>query len=182
MALLALGALAVHQARYGLAIAAGAHEAGGGHRHAYLELLAPALVGATLAAVCLSLVAAAVRRRRPRSRLGLGVTERAALYAAGLVAVYVVQELFESLIAGHPGALATAFGTGSWLIVPLAMAFGAVAALVGRLLDRAEIKLSGTLRAPRLRAPRRLARPRSVPSLPLALQTLAFGLARRPPP
>jgi hypothetical protein len=180
VALLALGALAVHQARYGLALAAGAHEAGGGHRHAYLELLAPALAFATCAAVAVSLLAAAVRRRLPRS--ALGVTERAALYAAALVAVYVVQEFSESLLAGNIGALASAFGTGSWLVVPLGMAFGAAVALVGRLLDRAELRLAVGPRVQRPRAPRRIATPRTAHVQSLASQTLAFGFARRPPP
>jgi hypothetical protein len=180
--LFVLGALAVHQARYGLAIAAGAHEAGGGHRHAYLAELAPALAAATLAAILVSLLASVFSCRLAAPPGGAGTSERAAAYAAGLVAIYVVQELTEALIAGDPGALASAFGTGGWLVVPLAMIFGAAAALVGRLLDRAEIGLAAAFAAVRPRAPRRLPRPRTVLTRDLASRTLAFGLARRPPP
>jgi hypothetical protein len=180
--LFAVGALAVHQARYGLAIAAGAREAGGGHRHAYLAELVPALAAATLAAILVSLLASAFRRRLAAPTAGAGTSERAAAYAVGLVAIYVVQELAEALIAGDPGALSSALGTGGWLIVPLAMIVGAAAALVGRLLDRAEVGLAAAFAAPRPRAPRYVPRPRAVLTRSLASRTLAFGLARRPPP
>jgi hypothetical protein len=181
-ALFALGALAVHQTRYGLALAAGAHEAGGGHRHAYLAELVPALAAATMAAIVVSLLAAAFHRRLVPPGASAGTSERAAAYAAGLIAVYVVQELAEALLAGDAHALAASFGTGGWLIVPLAMIFGAAAALIGRLLDRAEVTLAEAFAAPRPRAPLRLPRPRTVLTRALAAQTLAFGLARRPPP
>jgi hypothetical protein len=181
--LFALGALAVHQARYALAIAGGAHETGLAHRHGYLETLAPALLGATAAAICVSLLAAILRRRLPPGATPQGATERAALYAAGLICVYLVQELAEGLlVAGQPGLLEGALGAGGWLIVPLAMAFGAAAALAGRLLDRAELRLAQGARPKRRRAPRRLARPRSVVPRCLASLTLGFGFARRPPP
>jgi hypothetical protein len=181
--LFALGALAVHQARYALAIAGGAHETGLAHRHGYLETLAPALIGATLAAICVSLLAAMLRRRLPATAAAQGATERAALYAVGLVCVYLVQELAEGLlVAGQSGLLEGALGAGGWLIVPLAMAFGAAAALVGSLLDRAEDRLAGAVRAKRPRAPRRLQRPHTVALPCLASLTLGFGFARRPPP
>jgi hypothetical protein len=181
--LFALGALAVHQARYALAIAGGAHETGVAHRHGYLETLAPALLGATAAAICVSLLAATLRRRLPAGHNPQGATERAALYAVGLVCVYLVQELAEGLlVAGQPGLLEGALGAGGWLIVPLAMAFGAAAALIGSLLDRAEVRLAGVLRERPRRAPRRLVKPRTVVVRCLALLTLGFGFARRPPP
>ena len=100
--LFALGAVAVHQARYGLAIAAGAHETGAAHRHGYLGVLIPAIVGATVAAVCVSLIGAAVSRRLSRARPPDGATERAALYALGLIAVYLCQELAEGLPRDRP--------------------------------------------------------------------------------
>jgi hypothetical protein len=181
--LFALGALAVHQARYALAIAGGAHETGLAHRHGYLETLAPALLGATAAAICVSLLAAMLRRRLPAGASPQGATERAALYAIGLICVYLVQELAEGLlVAGQAGLLEGALGAGGWLIVPLAMAFGAAAALIGSLLDRAEVRLARRVTARPRRAPRRLPRPRSVAPRCLASLTLAFGFARRPPP
>jgi hypothetical protein len=181
--LFALGALAVHQARYALAIAGGAHETGLAHRHGYLETLAPALLGATVAAICVSLLAAALRRRLPAGAAPSGATERAALYAAGLICVYLIQELAEGLlVAGQPGLLEGALGAGGWLVMPLAMIFGAAAALAGRLLDRAELRLAAGARRLRPRAPRRLPRPTTVAQRCLASLTLGFGFARRPPP
>jgi hypothetical protein len=180
--LFALGAIAVHQARYGLAIAAGAHETGAAHRHGYLGVLIPAIVGATLAAVCVSLIGAAVSRRLSRARHPDGATERAALYALGLIAVYLCQELAEGLASGPSGLADAIVGAGGWLVVPLAMVFGAAAALLGGALDRVEERLAGPSRPDRLRAPRTLARPRTVAIFPLSLRALAFGIARRPPP
>jgi hypothetical protein len=181
--LFALGALAVHQARYALALAAGAHETGLAHRHGYLETLAPALLGATAAAIVVSLLAAALRRRLPAAAGAHGATERAALYALGLICVYLVQETAEGLlVAGQPGLLEGALGAGGWLIMPLAMAFGAAAALVGGLLDRAEVRLARRVPARPRRAPRGLARPQTVSVRALASLTLGFGFARRPPP
>jgi hypothetical protein len=181
--LLALGALAVHQARYALAIAAGAHETGLAHRHGYLETLAPALLGATAAAICVSLLAAMLRRRLPAAAAPQGATERAAVYAVGLICVYLLQETAEGLlVAGQPGLLEGALGAGGWLILPLAMAFGAAAALVGGLLDRAEVRLARPAPERPRRAPRRLPRPRTVAVRCLASLTLGFGFARRPPP
>lgn len=181
--LFALGAVAVHQARYGLAIAAGAHETGAAHRHGYLGVLIPAIVGATVAAVCVSLIGAAVSRRLSRARPPDGATERAALYALGLLAVYLCQELAEGLLASGPSGLADAIvGVGGWLVVPLAMVFGAAAALLGGALDRVEARLAGASPPDRPRAPRALGRPRTVTISPLSLRALAFGIARRPPP
>jgi hypothetical protein len=183
VALFAIAALAVHQARYALAIAAGAQEAGLDHRHGYLELLAPALVGATLAAICVSLLAAALRRHLPAATRPYGPTERAAAFAAGLLAVYFLQELAESfLVAGQPGALESILGAGGWLVLPLAMSFGAAAALIGRLLDRAEVRFAHRAPQPMPRAPRRLRRPAEAAPRCLASLTLGFGFARRPPP
>ncbi|MFL5870878.1 MAG: hypothetical protein ACJ75R_07330 [Solirubrobacterales bacterium] len=181
--LFALGAVAVHQARYALAIAAGAHETGAGHRHGYLGVLIPAILAATCAAVCVSLLGAALRRRVPAARQPDGATERAALFAAGLLAVYLCQELAEGLITSGPSGLADGIvGAGGWLVVPLAMLFGAATALLGGALDRVEERLAVVSRPQACRAPRRLAEPPTVVVRPLASRALAFGLARRPPP
>ncbi len=179
-ALLALGALAVHQLRYLLVTG---EIPGAAHAHAYLGLLAPVAVAAATAAIALSLLAAA-SRRADRSSLRLAdTTERAALYALGLLAAYFVQELAEGvLVAGHGGPLAAGAGAGGWLVLPLAVAFGALAALAGRWLDRVESSLGAAPRRRRRRAPARLGRPRSRRGRALASLTLAFGLARRPPP
>ncbi len=177
-ALLALGALGVHQLRY-LLVTGDVSVTG----HTYLELLAPLLVGTAIAAIGLSFAAAALRRRLPKPLDPGCATERAAAYAVGLLAVYLAQELTEGLlVAGHGGAAEILTGAGGWLAVPLAMAFGAFAALAGVWLDRVEASLVPAADRPKLRAPRRL-RSRTSPELPaLAARPLAFGLARRPPP
>jgi hypothetical protein len=180
--LFALGAVAVHQARYGLALAAGAHETGVAHRHGYLGVLIPALLAATFAATCVSLLGAALRRRVPAGRSAGGATERAALFALGLLAVYLCQELAEGLITAGPSGLADGIvGAGGWLVVPLAMFFGAAAALLGGALDTVEERLARS-EPQLLRAPRRLPRPLTAAVIPLASRALAFGFARRPPP
>jgi hypothetical protein len=181
--LFALGAVAVHQARYGLALAAGAHETGVAHRHGYLGVLIPVILAATCAAACVSLAGAALQRRLPARRRPDGTTERAAVFALGLLAVYLCQELAEGLLASGPAGIADGIvGAGSWLVVPLAMAFGAAAALLGGALDRVEGRLSAAPCPDPHRAPRRLGRPRAVAVRPLLLSALAFGFARRPPP
>jgi hypothetical protein len=183
--LFALGAVAVHQARYGLALVAGAHETGAAHRHGYLGVLIPAIAAATVAAIGVSLAGAALRRRLPAARRPDGTTERAAGFALGLLAVYLCQELAEGLLASGPSGLADGIvGAGGWLVVPLAMLFGAAAALLGSALDGVEERLAASVRPERRRAPRtrRLARPLSVAVRPLSLNGLAFGIARRPPP
>src|SRR5262245_52344376 len=181
--LFALGAVAVHQARYGLAVAAGAPESGAAHRHRDLELLIPAVIAATCAAICVSLLGAALGRRLAGTRRPEGMTERAALFAVGLLAVYLCQEIAEGLLASGPAGLAEGIaGPGGWLVVPLAMVFGAAAALLGGALDQVEERLAAGCSTGVRRAPRRLPRPRTIAVRPLSLKSLAFGLARRPPP
>ena len=183
VSLLSLGALALHQVTYLLAGGADLHAAGLPHRHAYLAELGPALAGASLAAITLSIAFSALRRRLPTALDPQCVTERAAAYAAALLVVYLTQELTEALFAdgGSPLVEAT-LGGGAWLALPLALAFGAAAAAVGDALDRAELRLALALRVRARRAPRAAGAPAAPPRRALATRTLAFGLSRRPPP
>jgi hypothetical protein len=180
VALLTLGALALHQARYLLAYGEPA-AAGDGHRHSYLELLAPPLVGAIVATIALTLLAAALRRRSGRPLAPACATERAALFALALLAVYFVQEISELLAASHSAGLEAMLGAGGWLVMPLAIALGAVSAFLADWLDRVELRFVGASGPERPRAPRTVARP-SVAWVALLASPLAFGLARRPPP
>lgn len=183
VALLALGALAVHQLTYLLADGGHLHAVAGAHRHSYLAGLAPVLVWTSLAAIVLSLAASAIRRRLPRALDPQCATERAAAYGLALLAVYLSQELAEALVAGGGASVLEAtLGGGAWLALPLALGFGAVAAALGDLLDRAEVRIALAFSAARRRAPRSTGAPVPAPRRALALSTLAFGLSRRPPP
>ncbi len=182
VALLTLGALALHQARYLLAYG-DAYGAAPDHRHSYLEQLAPLLVAAVVATIIVSILAPAVRRRSPAAPGSGCATERAAAYALALLGVYFVQELSEGVASGaHAAGIESVLGAAGWLVLPLAMGLGAVAALLGSFLDRVEVRVAGCAPSVRRRAPRRLAGPVLVWVRSLASLLLAFGISRRPPP
>lgn len=176
VALLALGALAVHQLRYLLTAGTG------GHAHGYLELLVPLTVATTLAAIAVSIVATLGRRCLPVALDPAHATERAAAFALSLLTVYLVQELAEGMLVADHGVLDGVLGPGSWLALPLAMAFGALASLAGGWLDRVELSvaLAAHRSRPSTRVPGRrppLAARRARPFL-----ALGFKLSPRPPP
>jgi hypothetical protein len=181
---LVLGALVLHQLRYLLAYGAEAGAELEQQGHGYLDLLAPLLVAAAAAMLIASVVAPALLRLAPALTCDVSSTERAAGYAAALLAVYFAQELAEGALAsGHPG-LVGVLGASGWLALPLAMALGALGALARGWLYRAERHLAAALVRPRLpRPPRRASAPAAAQPRP-ALSSLAlrFGLARRPPP
>jgi hypothetical protein len=118
-ALLAAGSLAVHELRYLLAY--GDPAAVGGH--GYLAFVAP-LVAVALAIACGVWLAHVGRGSSAPARTLTWLRASAAL-----LGVYVVQETVEALAAaGHPGLLAH----GGWLAVPVALAVGALVALLLR--------------------------------------------------
>jgi hypothetical protein len=178
VALLALGALAVHALRY--ALAPGQEEAGG---HAYLHLLAPLLIAVAAAALAVSLLAPVIHRRIPRMADPASATERAAAYALLLLAIFFAQELLEALISGAPGeAVGAVAGPAGWMALPLAMLFGALAEAASHLLGQAEIRVAAAVARPRRRSRRPLPRPVAPDLVPLCSRPMAFGLGRRPPP
>lgn len=184
-ALLALGALGLHQLRYFIAYGHDAPSALEGAGHGYLMQVAPLLVAIAAAAVLASLALPALLRVTGiPARLG-GVVPTASAYAAALLAVFSLQELAEgALFAGHEPGLAGVLAHGGWVALPLAAVLGLATALIARLLDSAEHKLVRALARPQLaRAPRRLesTAPHGA-RRPLASFPLSFGLARRPPP
>jgi hypothetical protein len=184
-ALLVLGALVLHQLRYLLAYGGGAGAELERQGHAYLDLVAPLLVAAAAAMLIASVVVPALLRLAPALTRDVSSTERAAGYAAALLAVYFVQELAEGVLAsGHPAGLVGVLGASGWLALPLAMALGALGSLARGWLYRAERRLAAALTRPRLpRPPRRASRRASPPARSdLSQLGLPFGLARRPPP
>jgi hypothetical protein len=135
-ALVALGALGVHDLRYLLEYrghAAGELSLQG---HGYLRFATPLIAGMAV------LAAAAFAARLMRAYAeGDGAEGRAlpstrriwALAGSLLIAVYACQEWTEgALAAGHPGGLTAPFSHGGWLALPLAVAIGLLIALALR--------------------------------------------------
>jgi hypothetical protein len=182
VALLALGAFAVHQGTYLFGGAAGMHAVSAGQRHGYLVDLAPVLLGASVAAIIVSLLASAIGRRLSSPLQPRCATERAAIFAAGLLAAYLCQELVEGLLTGGGSLVEATLGGAASLAMPLAFAIGAVAAGIAGLLDRAEARVALAFRPPARRVSSAAPLPTGPPLRTLAARPLAFGLSRRPPP
>jgi len=128
-AFLLAGALGVHELRYLLAFGGEARSALAHHGHGYLTLLTPLLGMLTALGLAVGLVRAAAA---PSVGSGALVRVRRLWPAASaaLLAIYVSQELLEGLLSpGHPTGWAGVFGSGGWVAVPLACAFGVVVAL-----------------------------------------------------
>ena len=177
---LALGAFAVHQLRY---LAANGGEAGerlAHDGHGYLGAVLPLLAAFAIAA----LAATALAARFPAPRERGHTSSRLLAYGAALLIIYGGQELIEgALSSGHPTGLAALLANGGWVALPLAFAFGAVAAAAIRGLEGVEAALASlSRRSPRPRSPRSQGARRAAERLTLLLTPLPFGLARRPPP
>jgi hypothetical protein len=178
--LLAFSAFGLHQLRYELAHGGDAGRALAAEGHGYLAgalpFLAALIVAALIATVlCARLGAAASRRSH---------SARALTFATAILAVYCSQELLEgALAAGHPAGLDALAGSAGWVALPLALALGAITALVVAALELVEAVLAPPgpdrirLLPPRVRGAAREQRRTAV-----SLSPLAFGLARRPPP
>lgn len=182
-ALLASGALTLHQLRYLLADGSSAGAALRDDGHAYLSTaLIPILVfAAALVAGSLlrALIASPERDARSLGRYTLA-------FVVGLLATFVVQETAEGVFASsHASGMTAAFAAGGWVAFPLAAALAVPLAVIGILLDRFENRLAEVFATRRElpRAPQRGSRTgRAFGSRPLEICNLAFGFARRPPP
>jgi hypothetical protein len=175
--ILAVGAFALHQLRY--LVALGGSSAAEGHR--YMADLLPPISVLVLAAILATLV----RGTEGASPARAPLARRIAVFAGALLAIYVGQELLEGLMAaGHSADLAALLTDGGWIALPLAVAIGALAALLARLLERVErvIAVIHAERPPRSRAPAIRGRALPARGISLLFAPLAFGLARRPPP
>ncbi len=178
--ILAVGAFSLHQLRYLITFGGtSSTELAQGHRY-MSELLAPVAV-LVLAAVLATLIRgteAAAPARAPLAR-------RMTLFAGALLAIFICQELFEGLIAsGHPSGPDAVLAGGGWIALPLALAIGALAALLVRALEGVEraIAVVHVRRRRRTRPPAVRGRALRARRLHLSFAPLAFGLARRPPP
>jgi len=182
VALIALGALALHQLRYALAHGPEAGAALAREGHAYLELAAGPVLTLALAAIAVSVVrrawSGAARKLPSVPRTYVWIT-------ASLLVVFSVQELAEgALFEGHASGIAGLVGRGGRLPPPPAPLSGARLPAPGLLLSRADGALAGLIE--RARMARRA--PRATPSTGTARAAagprldLRFGFARRPPP
>jgi hypothetical protein len=179
-ALVALGALIVHQLRY---VGAYGGDAGGqlaAQGHGYMSQVLPVVIAVALAAIVGCLVRAALRGPAGGGR---GQPASAAVFAAAIFATFAAQESIEgALFSGHLDGVAAVVGEGGWLAGPLALALGAMCALADAALGRLEEAI-WALCGPRRR--RRWAARQALPPRPLFLRRvspLALGLASRPPP
>jgi hypothetical protein len=132
VAFLSLAALGVHELRYVTAFGGDAAHASSHHGHGYLGVCLPVVV--LLTALALGRLLAGSGSSGPTASHG-AVRVRRAWPAAtvALLAIYVGQELLEGMLAeGHPGGWEGVFGAGGWMAVPLAVVFGAIAALALR--------------------------------------------------
>lgn len=161
-ALMAAGALGLHQLRYLVAHGDGASAALAREGHAYLGALAPAvavLLGGAALEFLLRLAA-----RRSAGEQGY----RFLAVTAILLVVYVGQESLEALLtAGHPTGLAAVLGSGGWLALPLACLVGLGITLLLRGADRALAAAARRRDVPAGRIPP------SRPATPLHLRPLA---------
>ena len=181
--MLAGGVLAVHELRYLAGYGESADAASAARGHEYLSVAGP-VVAALLAAACGRFVAVLLNARRTgraEARRPRPVTAWAAVSTI-LAAAYVGQESLEVLLhPDHPGGLAGVFGEGGWTAFVLAVAVGALIALLLRGASAALVLAARRRRArPRPWPVRREGRPR--PALALASAPLARHLAGRAPP
>ncbi len=188
-ALIAVGAFVVHQLRYlaGYGDAAGSELSRQGH--GYLAGAMPILAAFLISAVAAGLLRAALGRvsvsgRQPAGHRADTLARRAALFTAGIVVVFCVQESLEGVLcAGHAGGVAAVLAGGGWLAFPLAPLVATLCALLDRGIETLEIAVGRERGARRQRLPTQAERrPRQALLVPLSAAPLAFGVARRPPP
>jgi hypothetical protein len=182
IALLAAGAVALHQLRFVLGYGRNASEVLALEGHSYLPF-AEALVAVVLAVSCIWFVGSLARahRGRPVASSGHPFGSLWAYASAALFAVYVLQEGFEGAFSpGHPAGLGGVFGHGGWTALPLAVAIGALIALLLEGARRAIVFVStrARLALPRPRRARWLNLPVGFPKL----DVLSHSLTARGPP
>ena len=125
-ALIATGALTVHELLYSLAPQA-ATEVG----HGYLPLVG--IAAALVLAVAFARLAALAARARRTGRGepgGLGFTGAWLLSSVALASIFGAQELLEGMLSpARTGGVAALLADGAWTAVPLAVGVGAIVAL-----------------------------------------------------
>jgi hypothetical protein len=155
-ALLALGALVVHQGRYILGYGGGWREIFNKTGHEYFSLLVPLV----LAMVLVGIVLFGVELKRAASAVSAGSRARPWSFVrswlvgyAALCAIYTAQELSEGLLSGeHPASIAGLLANGGWIAFALALG---VAALIALVLRGAAVALARGSRSGRVAPDRR---------------------------
>jgi hypothetical protein len=180
--LLPVGAFVVHQLRYRIAYGPHADAQLQAQGHSYLDSFAPWLV--LLFCLAAGTFLARVAQAAATGRAGRRGRSFGALWAsssAALVAVYVVQEFLEGLVAaGHPGGLHGIVGHGGWWAGVVAVAVGAVIALLLRV---ATVVVEAVARRFRPRPAVGVSVPAPRPAaVALRLRPLALAHAGRAPP
>lgn len=185
-ALLAAGALLVHEGRYLVGYGHQADDAIASQGHGYLTWIMPLIV------LALAVAGGALVARLARA----GASDAARSWAfrrgwfgatASLLSIYSVQESIEGALSpGHPGGVAALVGNGGWSALPIALAVGALIALLARGARAAE---SVAAEAIHPWTARTLTVPRegrtSLPHVPDVLprtRVIAFAIAGRAPP
>lgn len=180
-ALIAAGALTLHELRY-LLVSPGAAEGAGGHGYLPFAGFAVAVVLA-LAFAQLTTCVARARRTGTGARRGLGFGLAWLLSTMSLAAIFLVQELLEGAPAdGRAGSLEAVTAGGAWVALPLAAALGAIVALA---LVAARAVVMAAARGSPCRRPRRRrdsARPTLRRAHRSSRPSLASHLSGRAPP
>ena len=182
-ALLGSGAIALHELRYLIGYGGDAGHALAAQGHGYLDAVTATVALALVAALAV-LIAAVVRVGAPAAARTARPWRVRWLAASGaLLAVFVAQELVEGALSpGHPAGVAGVAGNGGWIAVPLALAIGAVVAVLLRGAEAVIARFAPSQRRPRLRPPR-IALPRApLHEPPRAVALLAAPGAPRAPP
>jgi len=182
-ALLGSGAIALHELRYLIGYGGDAGHALAAQGHGYLDAVTATVALALVAALAV-LIAAVVRVGAPAAARTPRPWRVRWLAASGaLLAVFVAQELVEGALSpGHPAGVAGVAGNGGWIAVPLALAIGAVVAVLLRGAEAVIARFAPSPRRPRLRPPR-IALPRApLHEPPRAVALLAAPGAPRAPP
>jgi hypothetical protein len=189
-ALLAAGALAVHELRYLAGYGSDAAHVLGAHGHAYLIPLLPLVTLLLAMALARFLLALVDPWRGAATKAGAAGESRAprlsALWLWSTVCLwtaYACQELLEGALApGHPAGIAGVVGQGGWVAFAAALAVGLLVAL---LLRGADAAIAARASRGRRWAPRGAAQPsQAAPRVVHLLRPapLAGGVAGRAPP
>jgi hypothetical protein len=185
--LIALGALGVHDLRYLIAYRGHAGEELAVQGHGYLALVTPVIAGLmVLATAAFASRLAGAYARRQGEAAAFPATRRLWSFASAvLILVFSCQEWVEGQLApGHPAGLASVFGNGGWVAIPLALALGLVIALLLRGAQAAvAMAAARDCPLPALRSARQLL-PALAPTVwrPVTQAGLGSGLSPRAPP
>ena len=179
---IAPSALVLHELRYLIGFGHHAHEALAERGHAYLPL-AGGLAGLLFALAAAQLIVALDRARRTaRAEEPPSLVQIWLVLAVALVAVYTGQELLEAaLTSGRDVSPAAVLGNGGVSALPLALAIGALAALLVRGAGR-RVALMARRDRPRPARPAPLTPRRRVAPELTPTSVIARHLAGRAPP